>query len=161
LTIANNAAVNTGVPTSLNILISSPLDIYPELEILGSSGNSHFSFWKSLHSVFHTGYNNLHPHQQDFSILHKNLTDKMCLNYTTLKFMALFFFLDQNYEFLSSSLRTYASSLNEIYLMSSFYFIRLFLLHTNANKFSSSREIWVINNDNKSRKYLKLHHITF
>ena len=53
----NNAAMNVGVQMSQDI-ISFPLDIYSEVELLDNSIDNFFLM--NLHTGFHSGLNNLH-----------------------------------------------------------------------------------------------------
>ena len=63
LTIVNSAAVNSGVRVSLSIIFS--LGYTPSSGILGSySFIPRFFFLRNLHTVLHSGYMNLHFHQQ-------------------------------------------------------------------------------------------------
>ena len=60
--IVNNAAMNIGVPVSFSVLASS--EYIPRSGIAGSYGGFIPIFLRNIHTVFHSGYSNLHFHQQ-------------------------------------------------------------------------------------------------
>ena len=62
LAIVKSAAMNIRVSVSLSIMVFS--GYMPSSGIIGSYGSSTSSFSRSVHTVFHSGYINLHSHQQ-------------------------------------------------------------------------------------------------
>ena len=68
LTIVNNTEINMEGHVSCWILFAFALGIYPEMELLGHVVDLIFNFGGNLHIAFHTGWSNVHFHQQYLSV---------------------------------------------------------------------------------------------
>ena len=62
LDVVNSAAMNNGIDVSVSILVSS--GYMPRSEIAVPYDGFIPSFLENLHTIFHSGYINLHSHQQ-------------------------------------------------------------------------------------------------
>ena len=62
LAIVNSAAMNNGIHVSLSILVSSRY--MPRSGIAGSYGGFNHSFLRNFHTIFHSGFINLHSHPE-------------------------------------------------------------------------------------------------
>ena len=75
LAIVNSAAMNIGVHISFSIIVFS--GYMPSNGIAGSCVSPIFSFLSNLHTVLHSGYINLHPHQLQFVYTQRNIVQSL------------------------------------------------------------------------------------
>ena len=64
LFIVNNAAMNMGMHISFQVSVFLLFECIPKSRLPGSYGNCSLNFLRNLYSVFHSGFTNLHSHQQ-------------------------------------------------------------------------------------------------
>ena len=64
LAIVNNAGINICIRVSFQISVFIFFRYIPRSGIVASYSSSSFSFWRNCHTVFFTGWINLHSHQQ-------------------------------------------------------------------------------------------------
>ena len=64
MVIVNNAAMNIGVLIFFPISVWGSFRYTPRCGSAGSKGRSIFNFLRYCHTTFHSGYTNLHAHQQ-------------------------------------------------------------------------------------------------
>lgn len=60
----NDAAINIGVPVSVEVPVFNPCRYIPGRGIVGSYGNSMLDFLRNFQTVFHGSCTLVHPHQR-------------------------------------------------------------------------------------------------
>ena len=125
--IVNSATRNTDVYASFQIRVF--FKYIPRRQIVISYGNSIFSFLRNLHTVLHSGYTNLHSHQQCRKSTY-NLKKRTEFHSSLFRFSIV-------------SCYPSRSSLSPCYLAMSVLVVWFFIPHVPISTINSNGNIWL------------------